>query len=128
MDLGIKGKVALVTGGSRGLGKQSALSLAAEGVDVAICGRTEETLNETVGELKALGVASMGVVADVSDLSGIESLHRQVVDGLGRIDILVNNVGGSRSRTDIMGSRVWRQHLVYVSQGGADWRHQARGH
>ena len=48
MDFGIKGKVALVTGGSRGLGKHAALSLAGEGVNVAISGRTQETLDKTV--------------------------------------------------------------------------------
>ena len=104
MELGIKGKVALVTGASRGLGRQSALSLAQEGVNVAICGRTQVTLDKTVAEIKALGVASMGVVADVSDLSGNEALHQEVVDGLGPVDILVNNAGGSRSRTDILGT------------------------
>ena len=104
MDLGIKGKAALVTGGSRGLGRQSALALAGEGVNVAICGRTQETLDRTVEEIDALGVSSMGVVGDVSDLSDIESLHQRVVDGLGPIDILVNNAGGSRSRDDIQGT------------------------
>ena len=104
MDLGIAGKVALVTGGSRGLGRQSALSLAREGVNVAICGRTESTLGPTVDEIKAEGVDSIGVVADISDLSAVESLHRQVVDDLGPIDILVNNVGGARSRSDILGT------------------------
>ena len=102
MDLGIKGRVALVTGGSRGLGKQCALSLAGEGVNVAICGRTQETISRTVTELKELGADSIGVVADVSDLSDVDSLHRQVVEGLGPVDILVNNVGGSRSRDDIL--------------------------
>lgn len=104
MDLGINGKAALVTGGSRGLGRQSALALAGEGVNVAICGRTQETLDRTVEEIDALGVSSMGVVGDVSDLSDIESLHQRVVDGLGPIDILVNNAGGSRSRDDIQGT------------------------
>ncbi len=104
MDLGIKGKTALVTGGSRGLGKHAALSLAQEGVNVAICGRTQDTLDETVKELEGLGVSSMSVIADVGDISTIESLHQQVVDGLGPIDILVNNVGGSRSREDILGT------------------------
>ena len=103
MDLGIKGRVALVTGGSRGLGLRCALSLAGEGVKVAICGRTEENLNKAVGDIKALGVDSMGVVADVSDLSGIESLHRRVAGGLGPVDILVNNVGGSGSKADVLG-------------------------
>ncbi len=104
MDLGIAGKVALVTGGSRGLGRQCALSLAQEGVNVAICGRTQGTLDKMVGELKALGVGAMGVVADVSDVSQAPSLHAQVVDGLGPVDILVNNVGGARSRSDINGT------------------------
>ena len=61
MELGIKGKVALVTGGSRGLGRQSALSLAREGVDVAICGRTKETVDETVSELISLGSKALGI-------------------------------------------------------------------
>ncbi|MDP6402733.1 MAG: SDR family oxidoreductase [SAR202 cluster bacterium] len=101
MDLGIKGKVALVTGGSRGLGRQAALSLAAEGVNVAICGRTKDTLDGTVSDIKALGVDSLSVVADVSDQTSLDSLHAQVVAGLGPVDILVNNAGGSRARTDI---------------------------
>jgi len=101
MDLGIKGKVALVTGGSRGLGRQAALSLAAEGVNVAICGRTKDTLDGTVSDIKALRVDSLSVVADVSDQTSLDSLHAQVVAGLGPVDILVNNAGGSRARTDI---------------------------
>ncbi len=106
MDLGISGKTALVTGGSRGLGRQCALSLAAEGVNVAICGRTAGTLSQTLGELETKGVKSMSVEADVSDVQGIDALHRQVVDGLGPVDILVNNVGGSRSGSDIAGTSV----------------------
>ena len=106
MDLGIDGKVALVTGGSRGLGRQCALSLAKEGVRVAICGRTGGTLDDTVEQIRATGSESLGVVADVSDLSEAESLHRRVIDGLGPIDILVNNVGGSRSSHDILGTSV----------------------
>ena len=103
MDLGIEGKVALVTGGSRGLGKHCALSLAREGVNVAICGRTQETLEKTQGELEAFGVKTATIVADVSDHSVVATLHRQVVDRLGDVDILVNNVGGSRSKEDIVG-------------------------
>jgi 3-oxoacyl-[acyl-carrier protein] reductase len=101
MDLGIKDKNALVTGGSRGLGRAAALSLAREGVNVAICGRTRDTLDGTVGEIEALGVASTGVVADVSNTASMEALHGQVLDRLGPIDILVNNVGGSGPSADI---------------------------
>ena len=101
MDLGIQGKVALVTGGSRGLGRVAALSLAREGVNVAICGRTQSTLDGTVAEIEALGVRGQGVVADVSDPEAMPALNQAVVDGLGRIDILVNNAGGSRAREDL---------------------------
>lgn len=101
MDLGIAGKIALVTGGSRGLGRAAAMSLAGEGVNVAICGRTRETLDTTVGDLKALGVRSVGVVADVSDPPSLESLHDEVVASLGAIDILVNNAGGSGTKANI---------------------------
>ena len=101
MDLGIQGKVALVTGGSRGLGRVAALSLAREGVNVAICGRTQSTLDSTVAEIEALGVRGQGVVADVSDPEAMPALNQAVADGLGRIDILVNNAGGSRAREDL---------------------------
>ena len=104
MDLGIDGKVALITGGSRGLGRECALSLAREGVNVAICGRTKDTVDGTVKEIEAEGVSSTGVVADVSVIADVEALHRRVVETLGPVDILVNNVGGTRSREDIAGT------------------------
>ena len=100
MDLGIAGRTALVTGGSRGLGKHCALSLAHEGVNVAICGRSQDTLDATSAELRAFGVEAAGIVADVSDTGQAGPLHSQVVDQLGPIDILVNNVGGSNVRSD----------------------------
>ena len=73
MDLQIKGKVALVTGGSRGLGKQCAISLVKEGVNVAICGRSKKTLDETVEELNSFEGSAIGIQADIS-IS--EYLHR----------------------------------------------------
>lgn len=101
MDLGIAGKTALVTGGSRGLGKHCALSLAGEGVNVAICGRSNDTLERAVAELRALQVRAVGIVADVSDTIQAQSLHEQVVERLGEVDILVNNVGGSLVRSNL---------------------------
>ena len=104
MDLGIKGKVALVTGGSRGLGRQSALALAAEGANVAICARGEDTLNATADELRATGVKVGAFVADLSDDSGAADLVAKVNAELGPIDILVNNVGGSLGTSDLVNS------------------------
>ncbi|MFQ5861372.1 MAG: SDR family NAD(P)-dependent oxidoreductase [Dehalococcoidia bacterium] len=97
MDLGLEGKNALVTGGSRGLGRQSALALAAEGCNVAICARNEETLRKTEAELRALGRGkAVGLVADLSDPTQANPLFDAAEASLGRIDILVNNVGGRR--------------------------------
>ena len=101
MELGIAGKNALITGGSRGLGRQCAISLAAEGANVAICGRTRSTLDSAVAELKDMGVAAAGIVADVTDAADMPRLHRETVERLGAVDILVNNAGGSAGATDI---------------------------
>ena len=99
MDLGIKGRVAIVTGGSRGLGRMSALALAREGVNVAICGRTQSTLDSTVEELKSLGVSSTGIVADITEPPSAKKVYDGTVAELGPVDILVNNVGGRRGTT-----------------------------
>ena len=101
MDLGISGRNALVTGGSRGLGRQCALSLASEGVNVAICGRTRSTIDRTVAELEDMGVKALGVVADVMQIDDIPRLYDETVNGLGPPDILVNNAGGSAGATDL---------------------------
>jgi 3-oxoacyl-[acyl-carrier protein] reductase len=104
MDLGIRGRVALVTGGSRGLGRQSALSLAREGVDVAICARSRETLASADRELRAFGVRTAALQADLSEPGAPARLVRGVESALGPIDILVNNVGGSLGTSDVLKS------------------------
>ena len=96
MDLGIQGRVAIVTGGSRGLGRVSALALAREGVNVAICGRTRSTLDGAVEELKALGVSAAGITADMAETSAAQRIYDGAVSELGPVDILINNVGGRR--------------------------------
>ena len=99
MDLGIKDKVAIVTGGSRGLGRISALALAGEGVKVKVCGRTIETLDKAVGELTGLGVEAKAIVADIVEPGAAEIVFRETERALGPVDILVNNVGGRRGTT-----------------------------
>jgi len=98
MDLGIQGKTALVTGGSRGLGRQSALALAREGCNVAICARGAEALTQTVVDLLVMGVHAVGVQADVATSEGTEKAYRETTAALGPVDVLVNNVGGYTGR------------------------------
>ncbi|WP_077403453.1 3-ketoacyl-ACP reductase [Cellulophaga omnivescoria] len=89
----IKGQKALITGGSRGLGKATALALAKEGVSVAITGRNKETLEATVAEIKALGVDATYAVFDVSNQEEVKKGIASVFNNFKSIDILINNAG-----------------------------------
>jgi 3-oxoacyl-[acyl-carrier protein] reductase len=99
MDLGIAGKRALVTGGSRGIGRATALRLAAEGCHVGICGRGAEGVERTVSELSEHGVEAHGVVADVTAAGDIERFVAESAAALGGVDLLVANVGGMAGTT-----------------------------
>jgi 3-oxoacyl-[acyl-carrier protein] reductase len=94
MDLGLGGKVAVVTGSSRGLGKAASSALAAEGAHVVLNGRTQQTLDETAAELRAAGGTVATVAADVSSEGGCAELIEKATAHFGRIDILVSNAGG----------------------------------
>jgi len=95
MDLGLEGKVALVTGGSQGIGRASALRLAAEGTRVAIVARGAEALEHTAAALRAVGAKPLAVQADISRAEDCARAVSEVVAGLGGLDILVNNAGTS---------------------------------
>ncbi|MAF47565.1 MAG: SDR family oxidoreductase [Rhodospirillales bacterium] len=99
MDIRLDGRNALITGGSRGLGRAMALRFAESGANVAIVARRAEVLAETRAEIEE--VSSGKVVtsaADVSTLEGVTSAFEQASDALGQIDILVNNAGASAAR------------------------------
>lgn len=89
----LKGKKAIITGGNRGLGKATALAFAKEGIDVAITGRNEKSLQETVTELKALGVNATYVIFNVGNHKEVQKGIKEILTSFGSIDILVNNAG-----------------------------------
>lgn len=89
----LKGKTALVTGASSGLGVQFATALARQGADVAIVARRVEKLNGVKADLEKLGVKVLAVQCDVTDVNQIKSAVAQVKEHFGKIDILVNNAG-----------------------------------
>ena len=94
MDLGIKGRAAIVTGGSRGIGRETARQFLEEGVRVMICGRNAETLERTRAELaKATGGEIHAVVADMTKEADIARLVETARQKFGTVDILVNNAG-----------------------------------
>ena len=93
MDLGLRGKVALVTGASKGIGRGIAEELAAEGADVAICARGKAGLDEAVEALEGHGVRAVGIPADAAVAADVEEVVQGTLDAFGRIDILVNNAG-----------------------------------
>ena len=95
MELGLKGKVAAITGGTEGIGRATALRLASEGAKVAICARGQEKLDSTAAELKKAGAEVLAVSADMSKAADVERFMKAVIDRFGRVDILVNNAGTS---------------------------------
>ncbi|MGD9932528.1 MAG: SDR family NAD(P)-dependent oxidoreductase [Dehalococcoidia bacterium] len=90
-DFSLAGKVAIVTGGSRGIGRSIALGLAEHGADVAIAARKPEALEETLADLKATGRRAIAVPTNVRDLDALKNLVDTTRKELGRVDILVNN-------------------------------------
>ncbi|HUQ29511.1 MAG TPA: SDR family oxidoreductase, partial [Usitatibacter sp.] len=94
MDLGLRGKAAIVTGASRGIGRAIALRLADEGASVAICARGEAALRDTEKEIRSRSVPVFAAVADVKDGGSLDEFLEAARAKLGSVDILVNNPSG----------------------------------
>jgi 3-oxoacyl-[acyl-carrier protein] reductase len=112
VDLGLKGKVMLLTGGSRGIGKAIALTLAEEGCNMTVCARGKEALDAAAERIRAKGVEVLAVQADVSKPEDNGKLVSRALEKFGRIDILVNNAG-TGPLTDLMElpEDVFRHHM-----------------
>ena len=98
MDIGLAGKVAIITGASRGVGKAIAFALAAEGCRLAIVARGRRALEETAAELHVGGAEVLPLVADLTVMQDIDAIVQATLNQYGRIDILVHNAGGARGQ------------------------------
>ncbi len=136
MDLGLKDKTAVVTGGSRGIGRAIALQFADEGCHVAICARGENALNETAEEIRARGVKAHALTCDVTKTQELDAFLESSRAALGRVDVLVNNTSGfgiadnedgwaASFGVDVMGSvrASWKVVPWMVEQGGGSIVH-----
>ena len=94
MDLDLKNRVAVVLAASSGIGRGIATVLAQEGCNLAICARDPRRLEVAANEMRDVGAHVMAVVADVASASSLDAFYDQVIDGYGKVDILINNAGG----------------------------------
>jgi 3-oxoacyl-[acyl-carrier protein] reductase len=110
MDLGLMGKVAMVTGASKGLGRAMARALGAEGVKLSICARTPETLESAANELRGAGYDVLATAADVTNAAQMEHWVEETARKFGGVDILINNAGGARvGALNELSEEAWRE-------------------
>lgn len=112
MDLQLKGKVALVTGASVGLGRGIAHALAAEGCALALVARRQALLEELAAELGERQVATQVIVQDITAPDAAQRISQAVLERFGRCDILVNNAGGSRPQVGLGSDDAWEEAML----------------
>jgi 3-oxoacyl-[acyl-carrier protein] reductase len=112
MELGLRGKVAAVTGGSEGIGRATVKRLVEEGATVALCARRAEVLNAFADELRKSGAKVLAIVADATKPGDLERFIDETVNEFGRIDIVVNNAGGTgQDPFDKVTDEAWQKDL-----------------
>ncbi|WP_124640849.1 3-ketoacyl-ACP reductase [Amniculibacterium aquaticum] len=108
--MNLQGKNAIITGGSRGLGKAIAMALAHEGVNIGITGRSTETLKTVAAEIENLGVKVAFAAFDISKEEEVNQGIKKIISDLGTVDILINNAGiGNFGKLDEMPTKTWEQ-------------------
>ena len=111
MDLGLEGKVAVVTGASDGLGRATAERLAEEGAAVALCARGGERLRAVAEDIRRKGGQALDLPADVTRPADLERFVGATLDRFGRLDILVNNAGTDRKSTRLNSSHIQKSRM-----------------
>ena len=134
MDLGLRGRVAIVGGGSKGLGRACADSLAQEGANLVICSRNADDLDRAAAEIRdTAGVDVLTVPGDLTRLEDIQTLVRRAIEHFGRLDVLVNNSGGPPAgRAADTTEEVWHQAidmalLFFIRMSRESVPHMKRG-
>jgi NAD(P)-dependent dehydrogenase (short-subunit alcohol dehydrogenase family) len=119
MDLQLKGKTALITGGSEGIGRAIAMVLANEGVDIAICARRKEPLEAAAGEIsKATGRKVVPITADLTKDADAANFVKSAAQALGRVDIMINNAGSAPGGViETLSESDWEQALQLKFMG-----------
>ncbi|MGE0751434.1 MAG: SDR family NAD(P)-dependent oxidoreductase [Variibacter sp.] len=130
MQMNLDGRVALVTGGANGVGREIALALAAEGARVAVNYRSSaDDARKVVNEIEAKGGCALAIGADVADLEAVKTMVAQVAGELGRLDILVNNAGlAIRQRFVETTPEDWRRQIDTCLYGAIHCCHAAASH